>query len=91
MTPLKEFIEKFNCEEVGMRLIAVVNGQKQYVADILDGGYTLSYHGHMLVEQAEAKAAAEAVEAVDKPRTRRKKEADPAPDAVDSDLAAGLE
>lgn len=87
MTPLKDFIQKFKCEEVGCRLIAVVDGEKQYVADILDGGYNLTFHGHKLVAQAEQEdKAAEAAE-VKKPKARRVK----VPSTVDNDLLAGME
>lgn len=81
MIPLKQFIEHYKCEEVGMRLIAVVNGEKQYVADILDGGYVLSHYGKVLVEQSPP-----VVEDEPKPKAKRAKTA-----AVDDDLLAGLE
>ena len=82
MAPLREFIAKHNCEEVGGRLIAVVDGKKEYVAEILDGGYTLTYHGHKL--EAQTAAPEPAVE--EKPK-RRKKDAD----ASSNDLLAGIE
>lgn len=71
MIALKEFIAKHNCEEVGGRLVAVVDGKKEYVAEILDGGYTLTYHGHKLEEKTPAPEPV----AEEKPK-RRKKDAD---------------
>ncbi len=78
MTPLKEFINKYGCEEVGGRLIAVVGGKKEYVAEILDGGYSLTLYGQKMVE-----STAPAIE--DKPKRKSKK------DAVADDLFAGVE
>lgn len=80
MATLKEFIAAHNCEEVGGRLIALVNGKKEYVADVLDSGYTLTYHGRKLPELTPEPVAEE------KPK-RRKKEAE----LLDNDLLAGLD
>lgn len=75
---IQELITKFNAEQVGGRLIAVVNGKKEYIADLLDSGYALTYHGQMLVETAAEEAAA-------KPKRRGKK------DDELSDLLNGVE
>lgn len=79
MDALQQFIEKHNCEEVGGRLIAVVNGKKEYVADIGNNrSFALTFHGEVL--EAQAPAAVE-----EKPKRKPKK------DAADSDLLAGLD
>lgn len=79
MDPLQQFIEKHKCEEVGGRLIAMVNGKKEYVAEIGNNrSFSLTYHGELL--QAQSAPVAE-----EKPKRRTKK------DAADSDLLAGLE
>lgn len=78
MDPLQQFIEKHNCEEVGGRLTAVVNGTKQYVADIGNNrSFSLTYHGELLEAQTPV------VE--EKPKRKTKK------DTADSDLLAGLD
>jgi len=74
----QELITKFNAEQVGGRLIAVVNGKREYIADLLDNGYTLTYHGQMLVDSA---SKTEEV----KPKRRSKK------DDELSDLLNGVE
>lgn len=75
--------EKYNAEEVGDRLIAVVNGQRQYIANKEPGGgFSLTVHGLMLEEQS---AAAEVEDKPAKP-ARKKKEA-----PVEDDLLAGLD
>lgn len=82
MNAVKELIAKYNAEEVGGRLIAVVNGRKEYIANIENGGFVLTAHGLMLEEQSRAEAP---VAEPEKPK-RRKKDAD-----VDNDLLAGIE
>lgn len=81
----QELMTKYNAEEIGDRLIAVVNGQRQYIADKTDGGgFILTNHGEMLVGADEAQAE---VEAEEKPK-RRKKAEEP---AAGDDLLAGLD
>lgn len=83
MNAVKELIAKYNAEEVGGRLIAVVNGRKEYIANVENGGFVLTAFGLMLEEQSQAEAPAPAPE---KPK-RRKKDAD----VSDDDLLAGIE
>ena len=83
MNAVKELIAKYNAEEVGGRLIAVVNGRKEYIANIENGGFVLTVHGLMLEEQSQAAAPAPEPE---KPK-RRKKDTN----VSDDDLLAGIE
>lgn len=72
---------KYNAEEVGDRLIAVVEGQRQYIANKEPGGgFSMTRYGLLLEEQSAA-----AVEAAPAKATRKKKE------AADNDLLAGLD
>lgn len=79
----KDLIAKYNAEEVGGRLIATVNGKREYIANIDSSGFTLTPIGMMLEEQNKEVEPAKEVE---KPK-RRKKDAD----VSDDDLLAGLE
>lgn len=62
----QDLITKHGAEQVGGRLIAVVNGKREYIADLLDNGYTLTYHGQVLMQAMEEAAA--------KPKRRAKKD-----------------
>ena len=54
MATVQELIERYNAEQVGDRLIAVVDGKKEYIADIGTGGFMLTEHGLKLEAQQEA-------------------------------------
>lgn len=62
----QDLITKCGAEQVGGRLIAVVNGKREYIADLLDNGYTLTYHGQVLMQAMEESAV--------KPKRRAKKD-----------------
>ena len=84
-----ELTAKYNAEEVGDRLIAIVDGQKQYIANKEPGGgFSLTHHGLMLESQI-TDAAADAEPAAEKKATKRKKAAEDTP--ADDDLLAGLD
>lgn len=68
--------EKYNAEEIGDRLIAVVNGQREYIADKTPGGgFALTRHGMMLEQPEPEMGDAPAAEAapVKVKRTRKAK------------------
>lgn len=44
----QNYVKKFNAEEVGGRLLAVVNGKKAYIADNINGEWVLNELGEML-------------------------------------------
>lgn len=76
---------KYNAEEVGDRLIAEVNGQRQYIADkTVGGGFALTPHGEILVGQI-----TDAVTAEEKPKRKKKEAAEST--TADDDLLAGLD
>lgn len=76
MEAIKQLITKYNAEEVGGRLIATVNGRREYIANLDNTGFTLTPIGMMLEEQNKS---------VEKPKRRKR-------DAVsDDDLSAGLD
>lgn len=84
MTTYAELIAKYDAEEVGNRLIALVDGQKQYIANKeAGGGFSLTYHGMKLEEQSQAAPVEEKPAA----KPRKKREVDAAAD----DLLAGLD
>ncbi len=91
MVTVKELIAKYNAEEVGGRLIAVVNGKKEYIATMENGGFILTPIGLRLEQESEnvvkeveiPQPAAPA----EKPKRRAKKEAD----ADTDDLFAGID
>lgn len=79
---LNELIEKFNGEQVGDRIIATVGGKREYIANIVMGGYALTHYGEKLVQLAAATAAEEA------PKPKRKKKSE---DVELDDLLNGVE
>ena len=58
---VQELIERYNAEQVGGRLIAVVDGRKEYIADVGSGGFQLTAAGLKLQHEHEV-AKEEAVE-----------------------------
>ncbi len=69
---VKELIERYNAEQVGSRLIAVVEGRKEYIADVGNGGFQLTAVGLKL--QHEHETAKELVEEkVSAPKAKKAK------------------
>lgn len=82
MATVKELIERYNAEEVGGRLIATVDGKREYIADIGSGGFMLTEIGLRLEHDREQVVVEEPVES-EKPKRKKKADADVASEDVD--------
>lgn len=92
MSTVKELIERYNAEQVCDRLLAVVDGKKEYIADVGNGGFSLTNVGLKLQqewEQAQASLKAEAEAKTDKP-AKGKKPKEASVNVDNDDLLAGL-
>lgn len=89
---VKELIERYNAEQVGSRLIAIVDGRKEYIADVGNGGFQLTVAGLKL--QHEHEAAKEMVEektsAPKAKKTKAKSEPEMKPTELETSLDADL-
>lgn len=89
---VKELIERYNAEQVGSRLIATVDGRKEYIADVGNGGFQLTAVGLKL--QHEHEAAKELVEekapAPKAKKAKVKSEPDTKPTELETSLDADL-
>ena len=85
MATVQELIERYNAEQVGDRLIAIVDGKKDYIADVGSGGFMLTAAGLKLEhdwEQAQLAKAEEKPKAEKKTKAEKAKVEAPAPEPV---------
>lgn len=89
MTSVKELIERYNAEQVCDRLIAEVDGKREYIADLANGGFMYTAAGLRLEAQWEESQAKKPA-----PKAKGGKAQKSAPeettDVDNEDLLAGL-
>ena len=85
MATVQDLIKLYNAEQVGDRLIAVVDGKREYIADVGSNGFMLTAAGMKLEHDREAAAEAKAKE----PKAKAKAKAADAPAAPPADDGLG--